>query len=77
MKKIKVGNKLIGDEEPCFIVAEAGANHDGKLSQAKELIDVAAEAGADAVKFQIYSAETLYSKRAPKFSTYKKPPWQL
>ncbi len=54
MKKIKIGNKLIGEGEPCFIVAEAGSNHDGKLNQAKELIDIAAEAGADAIKFQTF-----------------------
>ncbi|RKX53340.1 MAG: N-acetylneuraminate synthase [Thermotoga sp.] len=77
MKKIKVGNRLVGEGEPCFIVAEAGSNHDGKLSQARELVDVAVEAGADAVKFQIYSAETLYSKKTPKFSTSEKPPWEL
>lgn len=77
IKKIKVGNRIIGEGEPCFIIAEAGSNHNGKLSQAKELIDVAVEAGADAVKFQIYSAETLYSKKTPKFSSYKKDPWHL
>ncbi len=77
MKKIKIGNKLIGEGEPCFIVAEAGSNHDGKLNQAKELIDIAAEAGADAIKFQIYSAETLYSKKTPLHSGYNKDLWHL
>jgi N-acetylneuraminate synthase/N,N'-diacetyllegionaminate synthase len=77
MKKIKVGKKVIGEGEPCFIVAEAGANHDGKLGQAKELVDVAVEAGADAVKFQIYSAETLYSKKTPLHSGYKKDLWHV
>lgn len=61
VKKIKIGKKWIGDGYPCFIVAEAGANHDRKLSQAKKLIDIAKEAGVDAVKFQVYSAKTLYS----------------
>ena len=68
MRKIRVGGKHIGEEEPCFIIAEAGSNHNGSLEQAKELIDVAVEAGADAVKFQIYTAETLYSKYTPEFS---------
>lgn len=61
-KRIKIRGKWIGDGSPCFIIAEAGANHDRSLEQAKRLIDVAAEAGADAVKFQIYSAKTLYSQ---------------
>jgi N-acetylneuraminate synthase/N,N'-diacetyllegionaminate synthase len=71
MKKVKIGNKLIGDGEPCYIIAEAGSNHNGSLEQAKKLIDVAVEAGADAVKFQIYKAETLYSKHTPEFSYLK------
>ncbi len=65
------GNKLIDEEEPCFIIAEAGSNHNGSLEQAKKLIDVATEAGADAVKFQIYKAESLYSKYTPEFSYLK------
>ncbi len=69
--EVKIGNKLIDEGEPCFIIAEAGSNHNGSLEQAKELIDVAAESGADAVKFQIYNAETLYSKYTPEFSYLK------
>lgn len=46
-----------------FIIAEIGANHNKSLTLAKEMIDVAADAGADAAKFQIYSAPTLYSSR--------------
>ena len=66
--KLKIGNRWVGEGEPCFVVAEAGANHNRDLGMGKELIDVAVEAGADAVKFQTYSAETLYSKKTPKFS---------
>jgi N-acetylneuraminate synthase/N,N'-diacetyllegionaminate synthase len=68
MAKIKLGNKLIGDGEPCYIIAEAGSNHNGSLEQAKKLIDVAADAKANAVKFQIFKAEDLYSKYTPEFS---------
>ena len=68
MQRLLIGERWIGDGEPCFIVAEAGANHNRDLGMAKELIAVAAEAGADAVKFQTYSAETLYSKQTPKFT---------
>ncbi len=79
--RVKIGERWVGDGEPCFIVAEAGANHNRDLGMGKELIDVAAEAGADAVKFQTYSAETLYSKKTPKFSYLEKQTskdtWQL
>ena len=49
-----------------FIIAEAGVNHNGSLKLAKELIDVAVEAKADAIKFQTFKAETLVSKTAKK-----------
>ncbi|HQF91796.1 MAG TPA: N-acetylneuraminate synthase family protein, partial [Synergistaceae bacterium] len=64
------GGKRVGDGAPCFIVAEIGANHNRSLTMAKELIDAAVEARADAVKLQIYSAETLYSRRTPRHSGY-------
>ena len=54
-----------------FIIAEAGANHNKNFKQAISLIDVAVESGADAVKFQTYSSETLYSKNTPNFAGYK------
>jgi len=49
---VKIGEKVIGDEQPTFIVAEIGINHNGSLELAKELIDSAVAAGCDAVKFQ-------------------------
>ncbi len=49
-----------------FIIAEAGVNHNGSLDRARRLIDVAAEAGANAVKFQTFRAEHLVSRDAPK-----------
>jgi N-acetylneuraminate synthase/N,N'-diacetyllegionaminate synthase len=76
-KKVKIGNKWVGDGYPCFIIAEAGANHDRKLSQAKKLIDIAKEAGADAVKFQIYSAETLYSQEVKTLPGENKKPFNV
>lgn len=72
MKKIKIGDRLVGEGEPCFVIAEAGSNHNRDFTQALKLIDVAKEAGADAVKFQTYSAESLYSKKTPKMSYLKK-----
>ncbi len=62
--KIRIGERWVGDGEPCFIIAEAGSNHNGNLEQAKRLIDVAREAGADAVKFQLFRASKLYPKNA-------------
>jgi pseudaminic acid synthase len=79
--RIKLADRWVGDGAPCFVVAEAGANHNRDLAMGKELIDVAADAGADAVKFQTYSAETLYSKKTPRFSYLErqtsKDTWQL
>ena len=49
-----------------FIIAEAGVNHNGSIELAKKMIDVASEAGADAVKFQTFKAETLVSRTASK-----------
>ncbi len=65
---MKIADCLVGIGEPCFIIAEAGSNHNGKISQAKELIDIASDSGANAVKFQLFSADTLYSEKAPPFS---------
>jgi len=62
--KIKIGDHWVGDGEPCFIIAEAGSNHNGSLEQAQRLIDVAVEAKADAVKFQLFRAKTVYPKNA-------------
>ncbi len=60
MEKIKIANKWIGEGKPVFIIAEAGSNHDGKFEQAKKLIDIAAWAGTDAVKFQLFRAPKIY-----------------
>jgi len=54
-----------------FIIAEAGANHNRNFNQALALIDAASAAEADAVKFQTYSSETLYSQNTPDFAGYK------
>jgi N-acetylneuraminate synthase/N,N'-diacetyllegionaminate synthase len=64
MKPIKIGNKLIGEKQPCFIIAEAGVNHNGKLELAKKLINAAVDAGVDAVKFQAFKPEGVATKTA-------------
>ena len=63
---MKIGNRIIGEDSPCFIIAEAGVNHNGDINIAKELIDIAVEAGVDAIKFQTFKAENLVTKDAPK-----------
>ena len=52
MSKVQVGNRWVGDDQPCFIVAEIGINHNGEVDIAKKLIRVAVACGCDAVKFQ-------------------------
>lgn len=63
---ISIGKKKIGRGNPIFIIAEAGVNHNGKTAFAKRLIDVAAKAGADAIKFQTFNPDTLVTKSAKK-----------
>jgi len=60
-----IGTHAVGPGHPCYVIAEAGSNHNRDLATAKGLIEVAAQAGADAVKFQTYTAEGLYSRRTP------------
>lgn len=62
---VNIDNKLIGYGQPVFIIAEAGVNHNGSLEIAKQLIDVAAQAGVDAIKFQTFTAELLVTNTAP------------
>lgn len=59
MKEITINGKKIGDGHPAYIIAEMSANHAGSLERAKELIHVAKEAGADCVKIQTYTADTM------------------
>jgi N,N'-diacetyllegionaminate synthase len=63
---ITMGNRRVGRGEPCFIIAEAGVNHNGSFELARELVDVAVDAGCDAVKFQTFKPEKVCSPFAPK-----------
>ena len=63
---VQIGDRLVGPDHPVFVIAEAGVNHNGELRLAKALIDVAVEAGADAVKFQTFHADLLATSEAPK-----------
>ena len=69
---IQKNRKKIGDNEPCFIVAEAGVNHNGDIEIAQRLIDAAVEAGADAIKFQTFNADLLVTPHAQKARYQKK-----
>ncbi|MBM3561209.1 MAG: N-acetylneuraminate synthase [Alphaproteobacteria bacterium] len=66
MDGFPIGERHVGDGSRCFIIAEAGVNHDGKVEDAHRLVDAAAEAGADAVKFQTFDADALATADAPK-----------
>ena len=67
MKGIEINSRIISGDSPCFIIAEAGVNHNGDIKRAKQMIDVAKRIGADAIKFQTYKTEKLvteYAKQA-------------
>jgi N-acetylneuraminate synthase len=63
MTHVTIGNRRIGPGEPLYFVADIGANHDGSLDRAYRLIELAAEAGADAAKFQNFVAPRIVSRR--------------
>jgi N-acetylneuraminate synthase/N,N'-diacetyllegionaminate synthase len=60
--QIKIGDKLIGNGFPCFIIAEAGVNHDGDIEKARKLIEIAKDANVDAIKFQTWITEEIVTK---------------
>lgn len=62
----KIESKTISPNEPCFIIAEAGVNHNGRLDLALKLVDEAKYAGADAIKFQTFNPELMVSADAKK-----------
>lgn len=73
MAEVRIGNTLVGDGHPCYIIAEIGINHNGDIEIAKKLIDLAVVAGCSAVKFQkrtvdvVYTAEELDKSRESPF----------
>jgi N-acetylneuraminate synthase/N,N'-diacetyllegionaminate synthase len=70
--EVRIGDRAVGDGEPCFVIAEAGVNHNGDLRLAKKLVDIAKEAGADAVKFQTFRAEDVVTASASKADYQKR-----
>ncbi|MEW6004113.1 MAG: N-acetylneuraminate synthase family protein [Stygiobacter sp.] len=71
--KVKVGNRLIGNGEPVYIIAEIGINHNGSLELAKKLIDAAIFCGCDAVKFQKRTPELCVPK--DQWNIERETPW--
>jgi len=71
---LKVEKKKIGENQPVFIVAEAGVNHNGNLINALKLVDIARNAGADAIKFQTFNTKesTIKNLRKAKYQRSKK-----
>lgn len=63
---VTIGDRAVGAGQPCFVIAEAGVNHNGDVDMALELVRAAARAGADAVKFQTFVAERLVTADAAK-----------
>lgn len=61
MAEVKIGNTYVGDDHPCYVIAEIGINHNGDIDIAKKLIDVAADAGCNAVKFQKRTVDVVYT----------------
>lgn len=66
IQPVIIDTRMIGPGHPCFIIAEAGVNHNGDIRLAKHLIEEAKAAGADAIKFQTFSTESVVVKDAPK-----------
>ena len=74
MPRIKIGNKILSCESLPYVIAEIGVNHEGSLDKARELIDLACLNGADAIKFQTYTAEKLASRQSPAYWDLTKEP---
>ena len=62
IKPIKIKNRVIGQDRPCYIIAEIGSNFNGDINVAKKLIKKAKESGADAAKFQSFQTKKILSK---------------
>lgn len=68
MEQIKIAGRMVGPGAPCFVVAEAGVNHNGNFKLAKKMVEAAKRAGADAIKFQIFRSERMVARTAKKAS---------
>ena len=62
---IRIGNRSIGDSQPCYVIAEVGNNHNGDFDRAIALVDAAVAAGADCAKFQMRKLDEVYRASSP------------
>ena len=67
MKEFRIGDRVISEQAPAYIIAEGGANHGCDVDVALRMVEEAAAAGADAIKFQTYKADTLTTRWAPRY----------
>lgn len=74
MTSIQLGKRLVSSQGRPYVIAEIGVNHEGSMAQAKRLIELAKQGGADAAKFQSYKADTLASKHSPAYWNVSKEP---
>jgi len=74
---LDIGGRLVGDGEPCYVIAEACINHNGDFATALEMIERAAEAGADAIKFQVHYLEHEMLRDVPTSGNFDKPLWNV
>lgn len=77
MTQITTAFSKIGQKNPCYLIAEIGSNHNGNFDQACEMIELAAAAGVNGVKFQTFKASNHYSTKTPGISLYKKGIYEL
>jgi N,N'-diacetyllegionaminate synthase len=75
--RMQIGSRTLGPEEPVLVIAEIGNNHDGSVHQAERLIAAAAEAGADAVKFQTHIADAEMHPSTPTPPHFDEPRWEF
>ena len=70
--EVSIGNKKVGGKNPIYFIAEIGVNHCGDINLAKKMIIAAKQSGADAVKFQTFSAQSLVTPKTPKVKYQEK-----
>ena len=75
--KFKIGQTTIGENTPCFVVAELSGNHNGDFNRVKKMILKAKKAGANAIKLQTYTADTItLNSNKSDFKIIKNTPWK-